>query len=127
MIMAYATMFAFKNNWIVITTPNIMKWTQDRVANPERMYNGLFVIEQHVMQWLDQFKTLNGHILKDMPVNLDLYGKMDITGVHQGQYQPVPNIYYKERQTYFNDVDKLYEDRFQEEYDTRPKWRMTDV
>ena len=45
MIMAYITMFAFKNNWIVITTPNIMKWTQDRTVSPERMYNGLFVIE----------------------------------------------------------------------------------
>lgn len=45
MILAYAAMFAFKNNWIVISVPNAVKWTQDLQATPKKMYNGLFVIE----------------------------------------------------------------------------------
>lgn len=30
MILAYITMFAFKNNWIVISVPNAIDWTQDK-------------------------------------------------------------------------------------------------
>ena len=52
---------------------------------------------------------------------------MDLTGTHEKDYEPVPNIYYKDRQTYFNDITKKYEERVEIEFDTRPKWRMTDV
>ena len=45
MIMAYVAMYAYKNNWILITTPNVMKWTQDRSVKPKKLFNGLFVIE----------------------------------------------------------------------------------
>ena len=44
MILAYAAMFAFKNNWIIISVPNSLKWTQDSQVTPKKMYNGLFVI-----------------------------------------------------------------------------------
>lgn len=49
MIMTYVAMYAYKNNWILITTPNIMKWTQDRNVKPKKLFNGLFVIEEHVL------------------------------------------------------------------------------
>jgi len=39
----------------------------------------------------------------------------------------VPNIYYHDRQTYFNDINKKYEERIEMEIDTRPKWRLPDV
>lgn len=45
MIMMYAAMMGFKNNWIVISTPNVMKWTQDLKVKPYKMFNGLFVVE----------------------------------------------------------------------------------
>lgn len=83
MILAYAAMYAFKNNWIVINVPNVHKWTQDHLATPVKMFNGLFVIDEHVVEWLDEFKTANEHLLKDMKVDLSLYGKMDLTGTHQ--------------------------------------------
>lgn len=127
MVMAYAAMMGFKNNWIVVTTPNIMKWTQDLNVKPYKMFNGLFVVEEHVLEWLDEFKTTNQHILKDMKVNKDLYGKIDLTGCHENEFEPVPNIYYHDRQTYFNDIHKEYQDRVDIEFDTRYKWRMTDV
>lgn len=33
---------------------------------------------------------------------------MDLTGSHVDHYEPVPNIYYEDRQTYFNDINKIY-------------------
>ena len=45
MILAYAAMYGYKNNWIVISTPNILKWTQDLTVTPSKMFNGLFVIQ----------------------------------------------------------------------------------
>jgi hypothetical protein len=63
MILAYVTMWAFKNNWIVVNVPSIYKWTNDRKAKYERAYNGLFVIHEHAVEWLDQFKTCNEHLL----------------------------------------------------------------
>lgn len=53
MILAYAAMYAFKNNWIVININNVMKWTQDRLVQPVKMFNGLFVVQEHVLEWLD--------------------------------------------------------------------------
>ena len=44
MILSYAAMYAFKNNWIVLSAP-VLKWTQDRNAKPKKMFNGLFVIQ----------------------------------------------------------------------------------
>ena len=49
MILAYAAMYAYKNNWIVIATPNILKWTQDLNVTPSKMFNGLFNIQEHVL------------------------------------------------------------------------------
>ena len=48
MILAYASMFAFKNNWLIVSIP-VLKWTQDRNAVPKKMFNGLFLIQEHVM------------------------------------------------------------------------------
>jgi hypothetical protein len=80
MVLAYAAMYGFKNNWIVINISNVLKWTQDRNVTPVKMFNGLFVVEEHVLEWLDEFKTTNEHIIKDMAVNRTLYGKTDLTG-----------------------------------------------
>lgn len=91
------------------------------------MYNGLFVIQQHVIEWLDEFKTINEHIIKNIKVDLSKYGKMDLTGHNVEHFEPVPNIYYQDRQTYFNDVNKKFEQRVEMEFDTRPKWRLTDI
>lgn len=36
-----------------------------------------------------------------------LYGKIDYTGVHDDEYDPVPNLYDPRRETYFNDADRF--------------------
>ena len=85
MILAYAAMLAFKNNWIVVSIP-VMKWTQDLNVTPNKMFNGLFVIQEHVMEWLKDFKTTNEHILKDMKINPSIYGNIDLTGANKEEF-----------------------------------------
>lgn len=126
MILSYLAMYAYKNNWLLLS-PNVMKWTQDRNVTPTKMFNGLFVIQEHVLEWLDEFKSINGHLIKDMKVDTSLYGKIDLTGTHPDEYSPVPNIYYADRHTHFDDINKIYQDRVESEFDTRYKWRLPDV
>jgi hypothetical protein len=45
------------------------------------MYNGLYVIESHAVEWLSGFKQTNQHLIKDLKVKTDIYGKLDLTGV----------------------------------------------
>ena len=83
MVLAYAAMLGFKNNWIVVSTPNIKKWTQDLKADPEKMFNGLFVVQEHVVEWLEEFRECNGHILKELKVDIQNYGRVDLTGTSE--------------------------------------------
>ena len=93
MILAYVAMWAFKNNWIVINVPSAYKWTNDRQAKDERAYNGLYLIHEHAVEWLDQFRTCNEHLLAKIQFKPQLYGKHDITGTHENEYEPVPNLW----------------------------------
>lgn len=44
MILAYLSMMAHKNGWIVINVPNAYLWTHDTKAKYPRAYNGLYMI-----------------------------------------------------------------------------------
>ena len=83
MILAYVSLYAYKNNWIVLNVPSGLKWTHDRnlQRGVDRAYNGLFLVYDHAVDWLDQFATANEHLLKKMEVNMEIYGKCDITGM----------------------------------------------
>ena len=82
MILTYLSLWAYKHNWLVLNVPNGYKWTNDRnLKEVDRAYNGLFLVYEHGVEWLDQFATANAHILKDMPVDMTMYGKCDVSGV----------------------------------------------
>jgi hypothetical protein len=66
------------------------------------MYNGLYVINDQAVQWLDQFLHANKDKLEKYPINKDIFGKYDITGVFLDESDPVPNHYIEERRTHFN-------------------------
>lgn len=102
MILAYVSMFAYKNGWIVINVPNAYKWTQAQRIKYVRAYNGLYLINEHAVEWLDQFITANKELLESRKVKEEIYGKCDITGTREDEAEPVPNIYYPERRAYFN-------------------------
>ena len=44
MILAYLSMFAYKNKWIVVNVPNVYNWTHSIRLKYVRAYNGLYVI-----------------------------------------------------------------------------------
>lgn len=82
MILAYLAMWAHKNKWIVINVPCAYRWTNDRKVKYQRAYNGLFLIYEHAVEWLDQFKECNSELLPNIKINMDNYGKIDVTGTH---------------------------------------------
>lgn len=91
------------------------------------MYNGLYVVPVHVIKWLDQFKSVNEHLIKTLPVNLAIYGKMDITGVSPDEeFEPCPNLYDERRKTYSREIEEIYKERTLEGNDLRYKYRLTD-
>jgi hypothetical protein len=102
MIMAYVAMWAHKNNWITINVPSGYKWTNDRSAKIELAYNGLHMVHEHSVDWLDQFLNCNEQMLADIPINGELFGKFDITGTHLKEYEPVPNLWDDRRKVHFN-------------------------
>lgn len=115
MVLAYTAMWAFKNNWILINVPSAYKWTNDRKAKYERAYNGLYVIHEHAVEWLDQFKTCNEHLLSKIQIKPELFGKFDITGTHENEYEPVPNLWDERRQVHFDEIEKVFQYRMDEE------------
>jgi hypothetical protein len=115
MILAYLSMFGYKNGWIIINVPNVYKWTFDRKAKYIRAFNGLYLINEHAVEWLDQFITANRPLLESRSINEEIYGKCDITGVSEKESEPVPNIYYEDRKTYFNEIGDKFGQRVQGE------------
>lgn len=85
MILYYLTMYAYKNNWITITVPNAYKWTQIKKTKYVRAYNGLYLIQEHAIEWLDQFLCANKEILENKIVDMSIYGKCDITGIPESE------------------------------------------
>lgn len=123
-------MLGFRNNWIVINVPNVHDWTFDTKAKYIRAYNGLYLINEHAVEWLDQFLTANLHILSEKPVNMEIYGRCDITGVPDTEADPVQNIYYHDRKAYFNEIADKFDERItevEEEKRNQAKKRLTDV
>lgn len=52
MILAYIAMWAFKNNWVVITVPNSYKILNEVGTSYRKTYTGLFLTPVHSRKWL---------------------------------------------------------------------------
>ena len=44
-------------------------------------------------KWLQNFLSANQGLLEKIPINMDLYGKYNMGGVHVNDPDPVPNLY----------------------------------
>jgi hypothetical protein len=106
MILAYIAMWAFKNNWVVINCTSGYRMTHDLANDTRRCFNGLFLTPNLAKKWLEQFREGNLEFLKRTKVNKQLYGKCDISGRHEDEYEPVPNIYDPKRKVHFREVDQ---------------------
>lgn len=57
-VLLYAAMWAHKMNWIVVSVPNVFKWTQlDELDLRRHEGSGLFLQPEYGVEFLEQFKT----------------------------------------------------------------------
>lgn len=47
-------------------------------------------------------------LIRQIPVNKEIYGKYDGAGVHVNEPEPAPNLYDPERKVYFKDYEQFY-------------------
>jgi len=103
------TMWAIKSNWLVFKLPSVRAITHSTVERIEfHDKSRLFMTPMLAHELLKQIVSTNEHLLSEMPVNMSLYGKYNMVGVHKDEPNPVPNFYIPDRQTYFYETDKFY-------------------
>jgi small subunit ribosomal protein S29 len=68
---------------------------------------GLFLQEESAKLFLEQFCAANEKLLKEFKVNLNLWGKYNISGLHDHDPEAVPNLYDPLRKYYFRDHEQF--------------------
>jgi len=106
-MLMYAIMWAHKNNWIVINAPDAYHLTQEKTKIKRHHDSGLYLEFTKGRTFLRAFRESNYEIIKDLPVNMELYGKFNLAGVHDDEPEPVPVTYDPERKVWSNDWEQF--------------------
>jgi len=106
-LLMYATMWAHKNNWIVVNPPDAYFLTQNRQRLRRHHDSGLYLEFAKAQAFLKAFKTSNGELIKDIPIDMKLYGKYNLAGVHDDEPEPIPVTYDKVRKVWSNDWERF--------------------
>lgn len=130
-LLMYAIMWAHKNNWIVVNPPNAYYLTQERQQLVRHHESGLYLEHAKAQLFLRAFKESNYEVIKNIPVNMSLYGKFNSAGVHDEEPEPVPVTYDAERKYWSNDwerflkeEEKIYMEEEKKIYSVRLKQRL---
>jgi len=122
----YSAMWAYKNDWIVVIPPSGYEMTQTNSPLRRHHDSGLYLHLDLTHEFLKSFKTTNEALIKNIPVNLSLYGKYNSAGIHDNEVNPNPVFYIEERKVMSNDweqfvteEEKLLEKDEQRELDIR--------
>lgn len=91
-ILAYLTAWAHENSWLNITVPSCMEFA-DGTYLVERMENGLYLQLELAQRFLSDLRVQNEELFSNMDVNMDRYGKFDMTGVRDGDPEPCPRTW----------------------------------
>ena len=59
----------------------------------ERMENGLYLQLELAQRFLSDLRVQNEELFSNMDVNMDRYGKFDMTGVRDGDPEPCPRTW----------------------------------
>lgn len=103
------TMWAIKSNWLVFKLPSVRAVTHSSVERVEfHDKSRLFMTPGLAHELLKEILSTNEHLLSEIPVDMNLYGKYNMVGVHKDEPNPVPNFYIADRKTYFYETDKFY-------------------
>jgi hypothetical protein len=99
MIVAYLHAWAKENNWVVLPVNDVSKYTQQGYPL-ERHISGLYFQPELSSQFLIDFKIINYNLLKEIPVDLNDYGKYNIVGVKDTDPEPNPVLWDDRKQVY---------------------------
>ena len=103
------TAWAHENKWLVLTVPRAEMFT-DGKEDTFRMANGLYMQKELVTQFLTDFRTSNEKLLGQTAVDLSLYGKIDMSGIKDGEPEPHPKVWDPERRTWTDSwKDNMYD------------------
>lgn len=99
MILAYLHSWAKENNWVVLPVNDVSKYTQQGYPL-ERHISGLYFQPELASQFLINLKIINYNLLKEIPVDLNDYGKYNIVGVKDSDPEPNPVLWDDRKQVY---------------------------
>eukprot|EP00331_Platyophrya_macrostoma_P021996 CAMPEP_0176439114 /NCGR_PEP_ID=MMETSP0127-20121128/19738_1 /TAXON_ID=938130 /ORGANISM="Platyophrya macrostoma, Strain WH" /LENGTH=702 /DNA_ID=CAMNT_0017823297 /DNA_START=17 /DNA_END=2125 /DNA_ORIENTATION=- len=128
-LLLLTTMWAYRNNWVVLLVPDGHRLVDCRVE-PEFQFQwhkktGLFMQFDLARQLLESFREANAELLAQIPVNMKFFGKFDVAGVHESDPEPVPVTYDPERKLFSNDWEKDIDE--DEKIDIREEQREFDI
>jgi small subunit ribosomal protein S29 len=117
-VLNYVISWAHQKNWVVMKVRNCFHITHphDLLGKDEEI--SMHPLEKHLEsrlfldyvnsgRILKDFMTANEDLLRQIPVDKSLYGKINIVGVHDGEPTAVPNAYNAWRKFNFYDSDKF--------------------
>jgi small subunit ribosomal protein S29 len=105
------TMWAIKSNWLVFKVPSVRAITHSKLDHLTRHdKTRLFLNPDLAVEILKDFFSTNEHLLENIEVDKSIYGKYNMIGVHRDEPNPVPNFYIEDRQTYFYESDKVFDE-----------------
>ncbi|CAK74508.1 unnamed protein product (macronuclear) [Paramecium tetraurelia] len=106
-VLMQAIIFAQQTGWIVAVVPSGYNWTSLKYEAKRHFKTGLYMQPKAAQEWLEQFKEANQEHLKTFQVDLSLYGKFNLSGVHDDDPDPCPNLYDERRGYHFKDFEKF--------------------
>lgn len=123
-VLAFATAWAWKNNWVVVKVPSVHRLTQEKIPFKRHEESRLYLQPELAKEFLDDLIKTNEHLLENIPVNLEKYGFFNFTGCHENEPIAVPNTYDEWTQSYMYDSDKfLFPGELQANLNEQRHWK----
>jgi small subunit ribosomal protein S29 len=97
--MSYVISWAHENDWAVVNIPRARKYTTVAILI-ERHINGLYLQHQLAKELLEDLFKSNEQKFEELKVNLDIYGKYDMTGISDEEAEPCPRIWDQQRRVW---------------------------
>ena len=94
--MSYVSSWAHENQWMVVNVPKCETFT-DGSQEIFRFKNGLYLQPILAKLFLLDLRTSNEYLFRTTEVNMDVYGKYDISGIKDGEPEPCPKVWDRER------------------------------
>ena len=96
-IQTYVSAWAHENKWAVVNIPSCEAFV-DGTYETFRFKNGLYLQPILAKQLLFSLRTSNELLFRNTEVDMSFYGKIDITGIKDGEPEPCPKVWDAERQ-----------------------------